>query len=494
MKDYCFKILSHLKRNKESSLVELEKDKEIGLNKDEILWGLEILKEEKGINYNKSTSLTFTITKEGKSYMERFPEEKLIVEISNNRIRDIKDLEDKIGLIWAKKNEWISIDNGILKLKEKGKKAASSKDYQLRTMLNNIKKFRDKSKNELNDLDKIDILKKRSLITIKERAVIDKISITEIGVKLLSSKSNFNNKDIINSLNREIILNKDWKNRKFQAYEIDAPSDTIYPARIHPLHEFINEIKRIWISMGFKEGDGPIINSAFWNFDVLFTPQDHPARDMHDTFFLSNPKFININDVRVLSKVRKMHKEGWNSELDRKVSKRALLRTHNTVISAHYIKEFGNMPDDKYPFKSFFVGRVFRNESLDYKHLAEFYQSEGVIIGDDLTLSNLIYELKSFFDKILKGKSSGIMIRPSYFPFTEPSLEVFYFDKKHNDYIELGGAGMIREEITKALGTDKRVIAWGLGLDRLLLDKIGLDEINKLYKNKIKFLRERNNL
>lgn len=139
------------------------------------------------------------------------------------------------------------------------------------------------------------------------------------------------------------------------------------------------------------------------------------------------------------------------------------------------------------------MGRVFRNESLDYKHLADFYQSDGIIIGDDLTLSNLIYELKEFYHRLV-GTHIKILMRPSYFPFTEPSLEVFYFDSRHKEYVELAGAGIIRKEITDVLGTKKRVIAWGMGLERLLLDRLGIDDVGKVYKNRMAWLRTRKEL
>ncbi len=489
MHDYCLRILLHLRRNGESSLAEIERDRDVGLNRDEILWTLETLKKDAAVDFDRNISQYFMMTEEGSSYTKKFPEEVLITGIKEGKVIYAKDIGNKVGLIWAKKNGWISINDGILKLTEKGENSISSEDYPLRNILNKISEgiFRNDSENQ----GYMDILKRRNLIIVKDRTIFGDISITDEGIRLIS---NNDNERTIKEIDREMILNKNWIGKKFQKYEIDAASEIFYPARLHPMHEFINEVRKIWISMGFVEKNGPVVNSAFWNFDVLFTPQDHPARDMHDTFFLSNPKFVDINDEEVLSKVRKMHKDGWNMELDEDISGHALLKTHNTVLSAHYIKKFGNLPEDRYPFKAFFLGRVFRNESLDYKHLAEFYQSDSIVIGDNLALSNLIYELKKFFDRILHDKSSKIMIRPSYFPFTEPSLEVFYFNKDHDDYVEIGGAGMIREEITHALGTNKRVIAWGLGLDRLLLDRIGLKDISELYRNKIRFLRDRDNL
>jgi len=136
---------------------------------------------------------------------------------------------------------------------------------------------------------------------------------------------------------------------------------------------------------------------------------------------------------------------------------------------------------------------VFRNESTDYKHLAELHQYDGIIVGDNLTLANLIDTLKKFYTKL---GLDNFKFRPSYFPFTEPSLEAFYYDEEHGDYIELAGGGIIRKEIIKAMGINKTVLAWGGGVDRLMISNkiFGLDSIATLFKNDIGWLRTRGNL
>jgi len=256
------------------------------------------------------------------------------------------------------------------------------------------------------------------------------------------------------------------------------------------MHELIDIIREVWLSMGFIEGIGPIIESAFWNFDALFSPQDHPTRDMQDTFFLSNPKTIDVNDLELLSRVKKMHKKNWGPIWREEIAKQALLRTHNTSVSAHYINKFADLDKHEYPIKVFSVGRIFRNESVDYKHLAELYQYDGIIIGDNLSLANLIHTLKDFYRRL--GIEVGL--KPSYFPFVEPGMEVFYFDKEHNDRIELCGAGIIRKEITTALGSSKSVLAWGGGIERLMFNMLKIGSLSDMYKNDIGWLRERESL
>jgi phenylalanyl-tRNA synthetase alpha chain len=160
-----------------------------------------------------------------------------------------------------------------------------------------------------------------------------------------------------------------WKNSKLRKYDIAAASEEIYPARFHPMHEFIDVIRGAWFNMGFREVSGPIIESAFWNFDALFSPQDHPTRDMQDTFFLKNPQKISIEDIELINRVKKMHVKNWKEAWKQDLAQQALLRTHTTSVSARYINKFANETVRNYPIKLFSVGKVFRNESIDYKHL-----------------------------------------------------------------------------------------------------------------------------
>ncbi len=475
-------VLSYLKKRSSAGVDELRKATD--LSADQLLWSIEELKAHGAITYTKRHESVFSVTSEGLSYTKRFPEEVflqkvLIAEGDGGKVRpaDVKE-DERIGFLWAKKNGWIVIDGDVLHPTEKGR---SVSDYRLRDALNAIVSGRTETDEKV-----LSTLKMRGLVEIKERSIIDQISITEHGKSL-----DTNVKERITGLNREMILTGSWKGKRFEEYDIKA-SERLYPGRIHPMHDFVNRVREVWLSMGFSEADGPVVNPAFWNFDVLFTPQDHPARDAHDTFFLANPMEREIEEKGIAERVRRMHESNWKGRWDYQTSKRHVLRTHNTVVSAREIMKLGNLDSGSYPIKRFFTGRVFRNESPDYKHLAEFYQSEGIIIGDKLNLSNLIYELREFFGRVLGRGAGQIRIRPSYFPFTEPSLEVFYFDKRHNDFIELGGAGIIRREVCEALGTKKRVLAWGLGLDRLLLNLLELDDINEIYSNRISWLRERN--
>ncbi|MEM0150058.1 MAG: hypothetical protein QXW10_04135, partial [Candidatus Micrarchaeaceae archaeon] len=210
-----------------------------------------------------------------------------------------------------------------------------------------------------------------------------------------------------------------------------------------------------------------------------------------DTFFLSNPKTIDIDDMEMLGRVRGMHRRAWKEKWSERLARQALLRTQTTSVSAHYMRKFANAIDASYPVKLFSIGRVFRNESIDYKHLSELHQTDGIVIGDKLALSNLIDTLRKFYGQV---GLEDVKFRPSFFPFVEPGLEAYYHDEQLDDNIELCGAGIIRREITKAMGLNKSVLAWGIGLDRILMRYLGIDRISEIYENNVGWLRKRKEL
>lgn len=488
MHEYEIKLLAYLKEHDNAALEDIRND--LNLGNDQIIWAIESLAEKNAIRVERTKQLGCILSDEGKECLREFPEERFIKAVAKKGRIDIKECGTDIGFIWAKKNGWISINDGFVALSEKGNHILSDGHYSYRELLNALANAKPA------DIDSIlskagqeaDVLsKKRKLFEVKLYSGIKSVAITDIGMRLVHSDSRTGG---ISALTRDIITNGGWKGKHFIPYNVDAQAIKVYPARLHPVHEFISNIRSIWLRMGFIEGTGPIIDSAFWDFDVLFSPQDHPTREMQDTFFLSNPKEIDIDDLELLSKVKHMHKKAWSRTWSEKLAKQALLRTHTTVVSAHYMQKLAGKENMGYPMKIFSIGKVFRNESLDYKHLAELYQYDGIIVGDGIGLSHLIYTLKEFYAQL----DMEVRIKPAYFPFVEPGLEVHYFDKKLNDWIELCGGGVIRDEITKALGIKKTVLAWGGGLDRLMFNRLGIKTLSELYRNEIDWLRSRKNI
>jgi len=470
-----------LKLLKDSGSANFEELKKLGISDDSIRWAIEELLKIGAISVDKDEIAEATLTSEGRNYINRFPEEELIKELMKKGKIKIASIGNSIGFIWAKKNNWISIKDGEAELTESGKKAYESNTYAIREALN---KIINTGISAINEKEKQELLK-RGLIVVKKRSTIKSIKITSKGQSLAPSQEG------IGALSRELIKSKGWIGKHFKPYDINASTETLYPARMHPMHEFINVIRGTWLGMGFTEISGPIIESAFWNFDALFAPQDHPTREMQDTFFLSNPKTLDIDDIETLSRVRRMHKHAWKERWSKELAEQALLRTQTTSVSVHYMKKLADAMNASYPAKLFSIGRVFRNESIDYKHLSELYQMDGIIVGSRLTLSNLIDTLKRFYGQI---GFNNIKFRPSFFPFVEPGLEVYYHDEHFNDNIELCGAGIIRKEITKAMGLNMSVLAWGGGIERLLMRYIGIDRIAEIYNNNIGWLRNRKEL
>ena len=234
--------------------------------------------------------------------------------------------------------------------------------------------------------------------------------------------------------------------------------------------------------MGFEEMTGDIVNSCFWNFDSLFVPQDHPAREMQDTFFIKGSEKV---PNELMMRVKKQHEKSWKYKWDEKVSQKKVLRTHTTVLSA---KTIAKLTEGDLPKKYFVIGRNYRNESLDWSHLFEFNQSEGIVVDKNVNFGHLLGYLKEFFKKMGYDK---VRFRPAYFPYTEPSVEIDVYVPERKTWIELGGAGIFRPEVVEPLfGKEVTVLAWGFGLGRIICPYYGIKDLREFYKNDLKQLKE----
>ena len=243
----------------------------------------------------------------------------------------------------------------------------------------------------------------------------------------------------------------------------------------------------MFTDMGFVEMSSEYVQPSFWNLDVLFTPQDHPARDLQDTFYLENPSSIHIDDEELVEKIRNIHENGgdtgstgWGGTWSREMAESALLRTHSTVTSIRYIAAHPDAPQ-----KAFSISRIFRNESIDATHLPEFTQIEGIVIDEKADFNMLVSMIREFYAKM---GFDQIRIRPAYFPYTEPSLEIeVFFNGK---WMELGGAGMFRPEVLAPFGVKTPVLAWGFGFERLAMLKWNIKDIRDLYISDIDTLKK----
>ncbi|MCK9631352.1 MAG: phenylalanine--tRNA ligase subunit alpha [Methanoregula sp.] len=286
------------------------------------------------------------------------------------------------------------------------------------------------------------------------------------------------------TLTREQIISGAWKTANLRRYDVSKLPKKAYPGKIHPYQRIIGEMREILLEMGFTELYGDIVQQSFWNFDALFQPQDHPAREMQDTFYLKETLPL----PEGYEKVKAMHisggdtsSTGWGGVWKEEKAEQCVLRTHTTSLSIQYLAQHPNPP-----VKAFAVGRVYRRETIDTTHLAEFEQLEGIVMDENVTFGNLLGILREFYNRM--GFES-VRFKPSFYPYTEPSLDAeVYVDGI--GWIEMGGAGVFREEVTAPLGIKYPVLAWGLGVSRIAMLRLGLKDLRLLHKSDVAFLRE----
>lgn len=298
-----------------------------------------------------------------------------------------------------------------------------------------------------------------------------------------------------------MITTGSWKNCNFKKYNFNSLGVKLQGGALHPLLKIRQEFREIFLELGFEEmPTNMFVESSFWNFDALFQPQFHPTRDMHDTFFIKDPQQTLQIPEDYLQKVKEVHEVGgyesigYRYKWERSEAYKNILRTHTTSISTRMLYQLAQNYQKTgvfTPKKYFSIDRVFRNESTDQTHLAEFHQCEGVIADYGLTLRDLIGMLSSYFEK--QGLRD-IQLKPAYNPYTEPSMEIFAFHKGLNKIVEIGNSGIFRPEMLRAMGLPEevRVLAWGVSLERPAMIKYEISDIRSLIGPEVlyEFIRE----
>ncbi len=293
----------------------------------------------------------------------------------------------------------------------------------------------------------------------------------------------------IGEVTPKMLSSGEWKNGVFRGYNIAVPPARVIPGRTNPYVQFLESVKDKLCSLGFQEFDGPLVETEFWNGDALFMPQFHAARDIHDVYRIKNPTHAKSIEEPYLTNIANVHKDGgnsgsrgWNYEFDNEFTRRLILRSQGTVLSAHQLHKA------EIPGKYFGIARCFRYDKVDATHLSDFYQTEGIVLGKDVNLKTLLGFLEMFAKEI--AGATEVKYVPGYFPFTEPSIEVHI---KHPvlGWFELGGSGIFRPEVTKAMGVDCPVLAWGIGIDRMALMALGLNDLRELFCEDIERVRQR---
>jgi phenylalanyl-tRNA synthetase alpha chain len=294
--------------------------------------------------------------------------------------------------------------------------------------------------------------------------------------------------DEASALTPEMLRQGTWKNVRFRTYNISISPPRVSIGRKHPYREFLDYVKYQFISMGFEEMRGPLVENEFWDMDALFMPQFHPARNIHDVYFVKEPTHCGELESPFGRNVAAAHKDGgktgsagWRYAFDAERARRLILRSQGTAVSARTLASGPAVPG-----KYFSIARCFRYDAVDATHAPDFNQVEGIVLGDDINFRTLLGLLKLFGKEIAKAKE--FQFRPAYFPFTEPSVELHV---KHPElgWMELGGAGLFRPEVTLPLGVTVPVIAWGLGLDRMAMIALGIKDIRDLFSADLDFIR-----
>lgn len=279
-----------------------------------------------------------------------------------------------------------------------------------------------------------------------------------------------------------------WRKRPLRRYDVTINVPARHGGRVHFVTEAIEYIKRIWLELGFKEMTGTMVQTSFWSHDALFTAQDHPVREMQDTFYLDEHGDIPAALAKQIKAVHehggKTGSTGWQQPWSEEVARRLQLRPHTTCLSAQTL---ASLKASDLPAKFFSVGKVYRNEAVDWKHLFEFNQVEGIVVDPDATMRHLKGYLSEFYRKMGFTK---VRMRPGYFPYTEPSVEPEVYHPGKQQWVEMGGAGIFRPEVTTPLlGRPIPVLAWGLGMERIITSYFGIDDLRDLYRNDLQQLR-----
>jgi len=379
-----------------------------------------------------------------------------------------------VGLL---KQLGVSIDGGVL---------VAQDSTHIESVLKQRQDFLNALPCDMNGLDDglLQHFRQRKGLIASFEQTIRTWSITDLGRSVQDEY--LNETVVISELTPELLQTDAWKDAEFRAFDVTLESATPRRGRSHPMQALIERIRSVFLEMGFSELVDDYVQTAGWNMDALFIPQDHPAREMQDTFYLKEPAKMELSE-ELMGKWKSIHEDGgatgstgWGGSFSFDTAQRPLLRTHTTVNTIQYLAQH-----PKEACRVFSVDRVFRKEAIDRTHLPEFHQIEGIIMEEGANLQMLVTTLKTFYAKMGYPE---VRVRPAYFPYTEPSLEIEV--KWHGKWLELGGAGIFRPEVTEPLGIESPVLAWGMGLERLAMLVLGLDDIRQLYISDLDWLRQ----
>ena len=457
------------------------------------------LKERNLVQIHAEPQTIIKLTQEGENYSKHgLPERRLtnaIIEAGGkaplNEAAAKANLEKQfiqIALGWTQRKKWLTYNSKTNTLTADSPPEQGIDEKLLTRLANNPQQL---TISELNEEEKaaVQTLKKRQLLTTADKTTRI-LEITETGKTALTKTTKTTEE--ITQLTPELIITGKWQTTKLQKYNITAPVAKTWAGKKHPYLAFLDMVREKLITLGFKEMTGTAVETSFFNFDALYTPQDHPARETSGIYYVKQPKYGDTSKYKTaVENVKETHENGWKTgstgwkyPYSTREAKRLILRGHGTCLSVRTLLN----KNLQIPSRYFSIARVYRPEIVDKTHLAEFNQVEGIVVDEKLTLKDLLGVLGKFALEI--AGADKVQFKPDYFPFTEPSVELSAY-KEGYGWVEFGGSGIFRPEVTLPLGIDVPVIAWGLGVDRLFMMHAGVEDIRSIFSQDLDWLRRK---
>lgn len=468
-----------------------------GLLEVETMRALQWLENKKLVTISTQPVEHIVLDKNGKDYLKKGLPERRFLEALKDGSLTLSKLSQKTGLSKEELNICIGLlrkQQAIFLLKEKeltikltpeGEKLLQSELPSERFLKKQFPLHIDSLTKEEQEI--LNELKNRKQILAVDVHKIKRATLSDLGKKLV--KSGVRDETLIDTVTAQLLRTGEWKDKTFRRYDVTANVPSIYPGKKQPYRAFLDWVRQKFVSLGFTEMDGPLVESELFCMDALYMPQFHSARDIHDAYYTKNATH-QLLDEGLVNRVKQTHEtggkslsRGWRYTFDVERTHRPILRTQGTACSARMLAS-ANL---QVPGKYFGITRVFRHDVIDATHLPDFNQTEGIIVEEGLTFRHLVGLLRMFAKEF--ANTDEIKLVPGYFPFTEPSVELY---AKHPDlgWVELGGAGIFRPEVVMPLtGKNITVLAWGLGIDRLGMFRLGLKDIRDLFSHDVSKLR-----
>ncbi len=460
---------------------------------------LTTLKDKQFVQITESDQTILRLTEEGVEYSKSgTPERRIIqavLELGGHatldeaaKLANLPATLASVALGWIKRSNWGEVTTQLEKIVLKAAGTPDKTDIERTLELMS-------SRTEM-PLEEIPAPLRSCAETLKRRQVVQTrklrkryVELTAQGWKALEQGITVPTE--VSDLSTEIIASQRWKSVTFRKYNIEAPVKPTWPGKKQPYNQFLDKLKRKLVTLGFNEMTGPTVELMFFNCDALFMPQDHPAREIHDIYFVKTDKRGGLEEYeKFTSQVAATHENGWKTgstgwkyHYSPEEALKLVLRSQGTALSARTLVS-RNL---QIPGKYFSIVRCFRPDQVDRTHLTEFNQVEGIVVGAGLSLRDLLGILERFAIDI--AGADKVRFKPDYFPFTEPSVELQAY-KEGYGWMEFGGSGIFRPEVTLPLGIKVPVLAWGIGVDRLFMMKAGIEDIRMLFAQDLGWLRK----